>query len=81
MAQQIESGVGYLEPTLLPAQVGDVLEVDELWSYVGNKKNKVWIWLALCRRTRQIVAWRPGSREAKTVANCGTRFLHRTGKV
>jgi IS1 family transposase len=58
--------VGYLEPTLLPAQANDVLEVDELWSYVGSKKKVVWIWLVLCRRTRQIIAWHPGSREAST---------------
>lgn len=40
-----------------------MLELDELWSYVGSKKNKVWIWIALCRRTRQVVAWHPGPRD------------------
>jgi insertion element IS1 protein InsB len=49
-----------LEATLLPAQPDDELELDELWSFVGNKKNEVWIWVALCRRTRQVVAWMPG---------------------
>jgi insertion element IS1 protein InsB len=39
-----------------------VLELDELWSFVGNKKNQVWLWIALCRRTRQVVAWHHGSR-------------------
>lgn len=47
----------YLEPTLLPAQSGDVLELDELWSFVQSKKQAVWLWVALCRRTRQVVAW------------------------
>lgn len=34
----------------------DVLELDELWSFVRFRKNKRWVWLAQCRRTRQIVA-------------------------
>lgn len=59
--------MGYLEKTLLPAQPGDVLELDEVWSYVFKKSQKVWIWLALCRRTRQIVAWMPGPRDHITL--------------
>ena len=43
-----------------------MLELDELWSFVGNKKNEVWIWIALCRRTRQVVAWMPGDRSSTT---------------
>ncbi|RYG67992.1 IS1 family transposase [bacterium] len=57
---------GYLEATLLPAQSDDVLELDELWSFVGSKKKAVWLWIALCRRTRQVVAWHFGSRGAST---------------
>ncbi|BCM90970.1 hypothetical protein IAD21_02833 [Abditibacteriota bacterium] len=41
----------------------DVLELDEMWCYVGNKKNQVWIWLAVCRRTHQVVAWHYGPRD------------------
>ncbi len=51
-----------LETTLAPYQVGDVLELDEVWSFVKRRKNKRWIWLALCRRTRQIVAFVIGCR-------------------
>jgi len=50
----------------LPAEEGDVLELDELWSFVGSKKNPVWIWVALCRRTRQVVAWTWGERDQIT---------------
>ena len=32
-----------------------------------KKSNQVWIWLALCRRTRQIVAWMPGPRDHITL--------------
>ena len=45
------------EETLLPGQAGDVLERDELWSCVGKKTQAVWLWIAPCRRTRQIVAY------------------------
>lgn len=60
-----------LESTLAPAQEGDLLELDELWSFVKRRKNKRWIWLALCRRTlcrrtRQIVAFAIGCRGKKT---------------
>ena len=48
--------------SLLPVQLGDVLELDELWSYVGNKMQKRWVGLALCRRTRQVVAYWIGDR-------------------
>ena len=31
--------------------------MDQLWSFVLRRKDKRWIWLAQCRRTRQIVAY------------------------
>src|SRR5512143_1133790 len=34
-----------------------VMEIDEVWHFVGNKKNKLWIWLAFCRDTGQLVDW------------------------
>jgi len=49
--------------TLLPYEDGDVLELDELWSFVYCKANKCWIWIALCKRTRQIVSWVMGARD------------------
>ncbi len=49
--------------TLLLYEVGDVLEVDELWSFVLNKAQKRWLWIALCRRTRQIIAFYIGKRD------------------
>jgi insertion element IS1 protein InsB len=68
LQEQELSGVGYLEPTLLSAQEDDVLELDEVWSFVHNRNQQVWIWLALCRRTRQIVAWMPGKRDHITAS-------------
>ena len=55
-----------MESTLAPFQAGDELELDELWSFVLRRKNKRWIWLALCRRTRQVVAFVIGCRGKRT---------------
>ena len=55
-----------LSATLAEPQAEDVLELDELWSFVLNKSNKRWVWLALCRRTRQIVAYVIGDRSEAT---------------
>lgn len=51
-----------VETTLLPAQMEDVLEWEELWSFVGSKQQERGLWLALCRRTRQVVAYWIGDR-------------------
>jgi IS1 family transposase/transposase-like protein len=56
-----------VEATLAEAQLEDVLELDELWSFVLKKANQRWVWVALCRRTRQIVAYFIGDR---TEASC-----------
>ncbi len=55
-----------LSETLLPAEQGDVLELDELWSFVGSKLNARWLWIALCRQTRQVVAYFVGDRSAES---------------
>jgi IS1 family transposase len=44
----------------------DKLEVDELWTYVGNKKNKFWLIYAYHRTTGEIVAYILGKRNLKT---------------
>ena len=43
-----------------------MLELDEMWSFVRFRRNKRWIWLAQCRRTRQIVAYAIGDRSETT---------------
>lgn len=55
-----------LAETLAAARPDDVLELDELWSFVLKKSHKRWIWIALCRRTRQIVAYFVGDRSQKS---------------
>jgi insertion element IS1 protein InsB len=55
-----------LEDTLLPAEAGDVLEMDEVVSFVGEKFFQRWLWTAQCRRTRQIVAYAIGDHSEDT---------------
>jgi insertion element IS1 protein InsB len=43
-----------------------MLQLDELWSFVLKKTNKAWICIALCRKTRQVVAYAVGDRSEKT---------------
>jgi insertion element IS1 protein InsB len=55
-----------VKETLLPATPDDVLELDEVWSFVLKKIQKRWLWTAMCRRTRQIVAFVIGDRRKAT---------------
>jgi IS1 family transposase/transposase-like protein len=43
------------------------LEVDELWTYVGDKSNKVWLIYAYDRESGEIVCFEWGNRDLKTV--------------
>jgi len=55
-----------LSATLAEPEADDVQEQDELWSFVLKKSQKRWVWLAVCRRTRQIVAYVIGDRSEAT---------------
>ena len=48
--------------SLAPARTSDIIEYDELWSFVVSKAQRIWIWIALCRRTKQVVAYYLGDR-------------------
>lgn len=41
------------------------IQCDELWSFVDNKGNKQWVWLALDVKTREIVGVFIGDRDEK----------------
>jgi IS1 transposase len=43
-----------------------VLSADELWSFVGNKKNEQWLWLMMHTPSRQIVAFHIGDRSKRS---------------
>lgn len=42
------------------------IQLDEMWSFVGNKKNKKWIWLAIDADTREIVGAYIGDRSRRS---------------
>ncbi|WP_293910391.1 IS1 family transposase [Deinococcus sp.] len=53
--------------TLVGADLPEkTLELDELWSFVFKKSQKVWVWIALCATTRQVVAFVVGDRSEET---------------
>lgn len=65
-----EATLPELRETLVAPDPSDpsqtILELDELWSFVLKRANKRWIWIALCRATRQIVAYVIGDRSRAT---------------
>lgn len=63
-----------LKETLVPARPDDVLELDELWSFVLNKSRTRWLWTALCRRTRHMVAFVLGDRSEQTCRRLGRKI-------
>jgi insertion element IS1 protein InsB len=65
-----------LSQTLRPMQAGDVLELDETWSFVGEREDERWLWTAMCRRTRQIVAYAIGDRTQVTCRKLYERLPH-----
>ena len=52
----------------------DALEVDEFWTYVGEKKNKIWLIYAYHRETGEIVAFVWGKRNTKTAIKLRTKL-------
>ncbi len=47
-------------------QKPEALELDKMWPFVGRRTRKVWLWLAVERASRRIVAWVLGCRGAAT---------------
>jgi len=52
--------------TIRPLPERPILEIDELWSFVDNKGQEIWIWIALERQTRRVVGLAFGDRSAET---------------
>lgn len=60
-----------LAATLLPdapeyEQIPEIAQVDELQTFVGSKKNKIWLWTAVNKGTPGILDWVIGNRSAET---------------
>jgi len=43
-------------------------ELDELWSFVGKKENRQWVWIAMDATTRQVIAFHVGDRSGQSAA-------------
>jgi IS1 family transposase/transposase-like protein len=52
----------------------DCLEIDEFWTYVGRKTNKVWLIYAYHRESGEIVAYVWGKRDLKTAQKLRKRL-------
>ena len=52
-----------------------MLDVDELWSFVFRRKDKAWVWIAMNRETREIVASACGDRSENTCRILWDRVL------
>ncbi len=61
------------KPTLSPG-TPIVLELDEMWHYIKNKKNKLWIWKVLDRNTGHLIDWECGGRDKETLEKLTTRL-------
>jgi IS1 family transposase len=51
-----------------------ILELDERWSCVQTKARQAWVWIALCRKTRQIAAYAIGDRSEDTCRELWNRI-------
>ena len=51
---------------VLPPNTLLTLEMDEVWSFISQKKNPSWLWEALDRATLRVVAWVCGDRSETT---------------
>jgi insertion element IS1 protein InsB len=40
--------------------------VDELWSFVGTKTDRHWVWIAMDATTRQVIAFHVGDRSGQS---------------
>ena len=61
------------KPALTPGTLVS-LELDEMWHYIQNKKNKLWIWKALGRNTGHLIDWECGGRNAETLTKLTNRL-------
>ena len=49
-------------------------EADEIWSFVGRKANKQWLWMALDTATQQVIAFYVGDRSRRSAQQLWKRI-------
>ena len=55
--------------------------MDEMWSFVKNKKKRCWIWLAICRFTKLVIGFVTGTRGKKTGKKLYDKIKHLDTKM
>jgi insertion element IS1 protein InsB len=58
-----------------------ILELDEMWHYVKQKRQKLWIWKALDQNTGQLLDWECGRRDKATLKKMVDRLASWDVKV
>jgi insertion element IS1 protein InsB len=58
-----------------PTSSAIILELDEMWHYLKQKRRKLWIWKALDRDTGQLPDWECGRRDQATLKKRVDRLL------
>jgi insertion element IS1 protein InsB len=48
--------------------------MDELWSFVGAKQNRYWVWIAMDTTTRQVIAFHVGDRSGQSAKALGEKI-------
>jgi insertion element IS1 protein InsB len=78
VAQKKHAALPELSDTLCEPDAQDPrasdLELDELWSFVLKRASKRWVWIALCRATRQVVAYFIGDRSRESCRQLWARI-------
>jgi insertion element IS1 protein InsB len=65
----------------LPGQANPQVQIlrlqtgaDEMWSFVGRKQNKQWVWMAIDVESRQVIAFYVGDRSRKSARKLWNRI-------
>jgi insertion element IS1 protein InsB len=66
---------------LEPTSRAIILELDEMWHYLKQRRRKLWIWKALDRDTGQLLDWECGRRDKATLKKLVDRLLPGDVKV
>jgi len=71
MVERFQATPEHLHVKLPPRSSSVILqrleaELDELWSYVGQKENQQWVWIAMDTTTRQIIAFHVGDHSGQS---------------
>ncbi len=65
-------------------EIPEITQVDELESFIGKKKHKIWLWTAVNKHTPGVIAWVLGDRSSETfkllwqVISCWHSFFYVT---